>query len=362
MKTSHDIYFKDARDLGDINADSVDLMITSPPYPMIEMWDPVFSSLNAEIQEALQHEAGNTAFRLMHQELNKVWKEVSRVLQPGGIACVNIGDATRKIGDHFQLYPNHVAVTRFFQEHDFSVLPPILWRKQTNAPNKFMGSGVLPPNAYVTLEHEHILIFRKGTDPREFKPKSKQRYQSAYFWEERNTWFSDVWTDIKGASQVLNDSDLRERAAAFPVELPYRLMNMYSVFDDTVLDPFWGTGTTTLAAMASARNSIGYEIDPAFLNVFQNDVKEAKKVTNAMNARRIQKHIELVEKRKKQGKKPKYSASNYDFQVVTKQERDILFRTIKKINRNDTRFVVQHKKYDTDIEGDMSPAKQAKLS
>lgn len=361
MKTTHEIYFQDARDLEDIDSNTIDLMITSPPYPMIEMWDSVFASMNEEIHEAIQEGSGNRAFKLMHQELNKVWGEVSRVLKPGAIACVNIGNATRKIGNHFQLYPNHVAITEFFQEHNFSVLPAILWRKQTNAPNKFMGSGMLPPNAYVTLEHEYILIFRKGKDARKFKPKSKRRYRSVYFWEERNRWFSDLWTDIRGVSQALNESDLRERAAAFPFTLPYRLMNMYSVFGDTVLDPFWGTGTTTLAAMACARNSIGYELDAGFMKVFQKDVGKIRKITNAVNSRRIHNHLDFVRNRKEQGKEVGYHASNYDFQVMTKQEQNILFRAIKDIEKKDTSFTVEHEKYKTDMEPKSIHLKQEKL-
>lgn len=349
VKTTHEIYFKDARDLGEIRDETIDLVVTSPPYPMIGMWDAVFASLNERIREVIQQGEGRKAFKLMHKELNKVWQEIERVLKPGGIACINIGDATRNVGNCFQLYPNHVLITDFFQENDFSVLPSILWRKQTNVPNKFMGSGMIPPNAYVTLEHEYILLFRKGSGTRDFKPKAEHRYESAYFWEERNKWFSDVWENIKGVPQELNDDTLREKAAAFPLALPYRLINMFSVYGDTVLDPFWGTGTTSIAAMASSRNSFGYEIDSNFMRVFRDDLREIKKITNTVNARRIRQHIEFVKKRKKEEKEPKYQASNYDFKVMTKQETNILFRTIKEIKRDDNRFIVKHEKFESDM-------------
>ena len=153
METEHKVYFKNSSNMSEITSNSIDLMITSPPYPMIEMWDPLFSSLNEEIKQALEKEDSKKAFNLMHQELDNVWREVARVLKLGGIACVNIGDATRKIGMNFQLFPNHVKITNFFQDNDFIELPCILWRKPTNSPNKFLGSGMLPPNAYVTLEH-----------------------------------------------------------------------------------------------------------------------------------------------------------------------------------------------------------------
>jgi DNA modification methylase len=121
------------------------------------------------------------------------------------------------------------------QKLGFSALPAILWRKQTNAPNKFMGSGMMPPGAYVTLEHEYILILRKG-NKREFTSiKEKQnRRESAFFQEERNFWFSDVWMDLKGTTQNLFDNKATERSAAYPFELPYRLISMFSVKSDTV--------------------------------------------------------------------------------------------------------------------------------
>src|SRR3989304_9205859 len=161
MKTLHRIIFGNASDMSSLSDCSVDLMITSPPYPMIEMWDEIFSKQNPEIGSALSKQSGNKAFELMNKELDKVWKEVYRVLKEGGFACINIGDATRKIGKEFKLYPNHSRILEYCKTLGFSPLPEILWRKQTNAPNKFMGSGMLPAGAYITLEHEFILILRK---------------------------------------------------------------------------------------------------------------------------------------------------------------------------------------------------------
>ena len=101
---------------------------------------------------------GNSAFELMHRLFHNMWGEVFRVLKYGGIACINIGDATRTIHKHFRLYLNHARILSKCIELGFSNLPNIIWRKQTNAPNKFMGSGMLPPGAYVTLEHEYVLF------------------------------------------------------------------------------------------------------------------------------------------------------------------------------------------------------------
>jgi len=350
METIHRVYFKDSSDMCELESDSIDLMITSPPYPMIEMWDSLFSSLNDEIRQALQEKDGRGAFNLMHNDLNKVWKEITRVLKPGGIACINIGDATRKISENFQLFPNHVKIINFFQNNDFIELPCILWRKPTNSPNKFLGSGMLPPNAYVTLEHEYILVFRKGDIKRELPPKSENRYQSAFFWEERNKWFSDIWEDIRGTSQNLNKNNvnqkkMRERSAAYPLELPYRLINMFSLYGDTILDPFWGTGTSSLAAMISARNSIGYEINSEFMDPFKRSIKKLKQLNNKVNKNRLNQHIEFVKRYRKDVKNINYTSVQYNFPVITKQETDILLYSIKNYSEDENEFILNHEKF-----------------
>jgi len=351
METIHKIYFKNSSEMREVESNSIDLMITSPPYPMIEMWDSLFSSLNDKIKKALEEEKGRIAFNLMHEELDKVWNEVVRVVKLGGIVCINIGDSTRKIGKNFQLYPNHVKVSNFFQNKDLIELPCILWRKPTNSPNKFLGSGMLPPNAYVTLEHEYILIFRKGNNKRNITSKSENRYNSAFFWEERNKWFSDIWEDIRGTPQILktnnkNQKKLRERSAAYPLELPFRLLNMYSLYEDTILDPFWGTGTTSLAAMISARNSIGYEIDSEFMNIFKKNIENIKQLNVKLLNDRLNQHVNFIKKYQEQNKEIKYNSVHYKFPVITKQERDILLYKIKIFNDVDNKFILNYQKYD----------------
>jgi len=347
METSHNINFKNSSNMVDTESESVDLLITSPPYPMIEMWDELFSSMNEDIKLALEEENSKLAFNLMHEELNKIWKESVRVMKQGGVVCINIGDATRTINKNFQLFPNHVRITDFFQKNGFIVLPSILWRKPTNSPTKFMGSGMLPPNAYVTLEHEYLLIFRKGEKKRKIPPKSEFRYNSAYFWEERNKWFSDTWVDVKGIKQnLVNNRKLRERSAAYPLELPYRLINMFSMYGDTVLDPFWGTGTTSIAAMILARNSIGYEINPEFLELFTKNLKNVKELTESINLERFEKHVEFIKRYKKEKKEPKYTATNYDFPVITGQEVGIKFYKKDKIIEEDKNYKVIYNKFE----------------
>lgn len=318
---------------------------------MIEMWDELFSELDPEIGEHLENGDGQSAFVRMHRELEKVWTEVSRVLVDGGIACINIGDATRKINRSFRVFQNHSQIINDFEELGFEPLPELLWRKPVNSGAKFMGSGMLPPNAYVTLEHEYILVFRNGKDSRSFEPGSERRYSSAYFWEERNQWFSDVWMDIRGELQSLGQSELRDRSAAYPFEIPYRLINMYSVYGDTVLDPFWGTGTTSLAAMVAGRNSIGYELDEEFVQLFQERVENVPAYSRKVIKQRLNGHKEFVEERLADGKEFKYNAKNYNFPVTTKQEKPIQFYSVSDVKKTKQGHELLHEPVEaTDIQ------------
>ena len=347
METSHQIVTGDARSLTAVEDDSVELVVTSPPYPMIEMWDELFAELDSRIATDLEAGDGEAAFERMHAALDSVWQEVERVLVDGGIACVNVGDATRSIGDRFRVFRNHDRISDAFEELGFDPLPEILWRKPTNSGTKFMGSGMVPPNAYVTLEHEYVLVFRNGEESREFEPRAQRRYDAAYFWEERNRWFSDVWTDIRGTLQTIDgdrtDSDgLRERSGAFPVEFPYRLINMYSVYGDTVLDPFWGTGTTSLAAMLAARNSIGYELNEDFRAVFDERIEGLPERSRDVIDSRLRTHCEFVRQRRANGESFEYEAERYGFPVRTKQERSITFYEATDVYETGAGYALAH--------------------
>lgn len=329
--TTHNIIINAAQNMEQLKDNSIELVVTSPPYPMIEMWDEIMAKQNPEVQAALDKNDGAKAFELMHLELDKVWAEVQRVLIPGGFACINIGDATRTINGEFALYPNHSRIISAFQKLGMSNLPNIIWRKQTNAPNKFMGSGMLPSGAYITLEHEWVLIFRKDSK-RQFKTENEKlrRKESSFFWEERNVWFSDLW-ELKGTKQKIDNSETRKRSAAYPFELPYRLINMYSLQNDTVLDPFLGTGTTSLAAIASNRNSIGYEIDPMFLNIITENIKSTPLAFfNSIIQNRIDQHIKFITERSADNKKGdiKHYNENFKLPVMTNQETEIKLRFV----------------------------------
>ncbi|WP_330632113.1 DNA-methyltransferase [Halocatena halophila] len=361
MKTTHSVRIEDVRELT-LPADSVELVVTSPPYPMIEMWDELFCSLDEEIEGALDGSDGETAFELMHQALDPVWDTLSRVLVDGGIACINVGDATRNVGEGFRVFQNHVRISDALTDRGFSPLPDVLWRKPSNSGAKFMGSGMLPPNAYVTLEHEYILVFRNGSSRRSFESNADDRYESAFFWEERNRWFSDTWSDINGTEQPLElpgeDDDVRDRSGAFPFSIPYRLINMYSVYGDTVFDPFWGTGTTSLAAMVAARNSIGCEIEPAMAELFEQRLESVVGFAEDVLSGRLDAHESFVDRRTTDEGPLSYDASNYDLPVMTKQERDIQLYAIDGISATEkpegTQYTVEHDPFYRDTTGEPS--------
>lgn len=339
MRTKHNIHIGKAQDMSILLDSSIDLIVTSPPYPMIEMWDEIMGKQNPEITDSLCQNDGCKAFELMHNELDKVWSECFRVLKDGGIACINIGDATRTINGNFSLYSNHARIINSCINLGFVNLPNIIWRKQTNAPNKFMGSGMLPGGAYVTLEHEWILIFRKG-NKRIFKSEQEksERRKSAYFWEERNIWFSDIW-DLKGTKQKLDTNATRERSAAFPLMLPYRLINMYSIKGDTVLDPFMGTGTTAIASIISQRNSVGYDIDPHFCDAIAENIQNLQiDQINQIIKDRITAHNVFIEERlKDKSKNPvKHFNNSLDVPVMTSQEKEIEFSFVENIRKTST--------------------------
>jgi site-specific DNA-methyltransferase (cytosine-N4-specific) len=239
--------------------ESVALAVTSPPYPHVAMWDEAFAAVGA------------SSWHDQHAVLDAVWSQVARALVPGGIACVVVGDALRKVDGNFQLLPNHARVMDAFARLGLVALPYVLWKKPTNRPNAFLGSGFLPPNAYVTLDCEFILIFRKGR-LRAFAPHDPRRAASRYTKPERDRWFSQVW-EMRGARQTA--AGVARRTAAFPPEIPARLVRMFSVRGDLVLDPFAGTGTTLAEAVRAGRAAVGYEVDPALVDTVRAAVARA---------------------------------------------------------------------------------------
>jgi site-specific DNA-methyltransferase (cytosine-N4-specific) len=284
MHTGHKIILGNSQIMPELADASIQLMVTSPPYPMIQMWDNLFAEADPKIAALWQKleadgkvETVRQIYDAMHDYLSKVWGETFRVLVDGGIASINVGDATRSVNGKFQLFPNHARITEICEKIGFTTLPYILWKKPTTKPKykgkgAFLGSGFLPPNAYVTLDCEFILLFRKGS-LRKFPPKNQTRYESAFTKAQRDEWFSQIWA-LKGTRQTA--SQLERRIAAYPDEIADRLIKMFSIKGDTVLDPFVGSGTTVKIAMQNERNSVGYEIDQNLLSIIRKKIGDGK--------------------------------------------------------------------------------------
>lgn len=342
--TTHRYIIGDSFKKWSIGDKTVDLIVTSPPYPMIEMWDHIWAPDKSTIIKDIENNNGKKAWEAMHEILDGSWAEAFRVLKPGGYACINIGDATRTLDGRFQIYPNHSRIIQGCQQVGFDFLPSIIWRKPTNAPNKYMGSGMLPAGAYVTLEHEHILIMRKGEKRAFAKAEKERRSESALFWEERNLWYSDLWTGILGTQQKLHISSLRKRSAAFPIDLPYRLMMMYSVAGDVVLDPFGGVGTTSLAALTTGRNSISIDIDEKLVSASIKipTKRDTKDKLNALLNNRLKDHMKYVDT--KDMLFFRYRNQPLGIPVKTMQEKHLNLYPIKSISRSDDTVVAKYRK------------------
>jgi len=243
----HRLIHGDARNLTFLKDESVQLVVTSPPY-----W-------NLKRYNDNPHQLGHIQdYDLFLAELGKVWRHIFRVLVPGGrLVCV-VGDvcvARRTFGRHL-VFPLHADICVICRRIGFDNLNPIIWHKISNASyevtngSKFLGKPY-EPNAIIKNDIEFILMQRKPGGYR--KPTNAQRDASRIEKEDFDKWFQQTW-NIPGAST-------KEHPAPFPSELAIRLVKMFSFVGDTVLDPFCGTGTTMLAALKTNRNSIGIEID-----------------------------------------------------------------------------------------------------
>lgn len=341
LTTKQKIIIGNSNKLNMINDNTVDLVITSPPYPMIKMWDNIFYSLNNDITKNLIESNPYKAFELMHKELDKVYDECIKKLKTDGVFIINIGDATRKINNNFELFSNSTRTINYFLSKGFHLLPGIIWNKPTNSPNKFMGSGMLPVGAYNTLEYENILIFRRGKRKFVSKEEKNKRMKSGFFWSERNVWCSNIWKIVGTRQKNYNKS--RERNGAFPIEIAYRLISLWSVEDDYVLDPFGGTGTTIVASTALKRNGILIEIEKEFSEEIIERVLNSKNSLNKKNVERINTYKKNSENL---NKKLKYYNEDLKCKVFSKQETNINIPIIDTIqyDRLSNEIIVSYKK------------------
>jgi len=248
----HSLRLGDARELAEIENESVHLVVTSPPYWNLKDY--------RETEGQLGHIDDYDQF---HAELDKVWSECYRVLVPGGRLIVVVGDvcqSRKRFGRH-RVMPLHATIQEHCRRIGFDNLAPIIWYKIANATfevengSKFLGKPY-EPNAVIKNDIEFILMQRKPGGYR--RPSLQARILSVISESDHRVWFQQIWSELPGAST-------RNHPAPFPEELASRLVRMFSFVGDTVLDPFSGTGTTTIAAARSGRNSIGVEIDPEYI-------------------------------------------------------------------------------------------------
>lgn len=256
--TLHRIFLDDARKMDQLAGEEVQLVVTSPPY---------FNLVEYEAEEDTSGQLGAfEGYEAFLDSLDQVWRRCFDLLTPGGRLCIVVGDvclSRREAGRH-HVIPLHADISIRCREIGFDYLTPILWSKIANMATEVGGSARFlgkpyEPNAIVKNDVEYVLFLRKPGSYR--KPSHEQRALSLLEPEEHRSWFRSVWTDIRGESRK------RGHPAPFPVELAYRLIKMFSFVGDTVLDPFWGTGSTTLAAIRAARSSVGYDVEPTYLGI-----------------------------------------------------------------------------------------------
>ena len=268
-RTVHETRQGDARDLSHIDDATVHLVVTSPPFWTLKEYPKSSGQLGAvEDYEAFL------------DELDKVWRECERVLVPGGRVCCVVGDVCvprRRLGRHFVM-PLHADIQVRSRAIGLDALTPIHWHKISNGVTEAKGNGSgfygkpYQPGAIVKNDVEYILFLRKGGEYR--KVTQLQKALSMLTREEMQSWWRPAWMDIRGASTR------QGHPAPYPSELAERLIRMFSFAGDTVLDPFMGTGSTIVAAVAAGRNSMGVEIDSGYMDT------AAKNIQNAIAMRR----------------------------------------------------------------------------
>ena len=253
MKTLHKIIIGDSRQMEEVPEESIHLIITSPPYWQLKDYG------NGE-------QIGfNDTYEEYINNLNLAWNECYRILHKGCRLCINIGDqfARSVYYGRYKVIPIRTEIIKFCESAGFDYMGAIIWQKVTTCHTTggatVMGSFPYPRSGILKLDYEFILIFKKyGSQP---KVSREVKEQSKLTKEEWNQYFTGHW-NFPGEKQ-------NRHLAMFPEELPRRLIKMFSFVGDTVLDPFLGSGTTSLAAKNLDRNSIGYEVNDDFLSIIK---------------------------------------------------------------------------------------------
>ena len=262
IPTGHRLYLGDARGMTNIEAESVHLILTSPPYWTLKEY--------RDSEAQLGHVEDYDEFL---RELDRVWTHCFRALVPGGRLICVVGDvclSRRENDGRHTVVPLHASIQEHCRKLGFDNLAPIIWHKISNAAYEVEnGSGFLgkpyEPNAVIKNDIEFILMERKPGGYR--APDISAKVLSLISADNHKKWFQQIWTGITGAST-------RHHPAPYPTELAERLVRMFSFVGDTVLDPFLGTGTTTVAAAKWGRNSIGFEVDSHYFKLAQNRIAD----------------------------------------------------------------------------------------
>jgi len=315
---SSKIIIGDSRKMLELKNSTIDLIVTSPPY-----WHIKDYKVKGQIGYG----------QSLHDYLKSlylVWKESFRVLTPGSRLCVNIGDQFLRsiIYGKYKVSPLHAEIISQCEQIGFDYMGSIIWQKKTKMNTTggsiVMGSYPYPPNGLIEIDYEFILIFKKpGRAPsvsKEIKERSKLTKEE---WKE---YFSGHW-NFNGARQT-------EHEAMFPEELPKRLIKMFSFVEDTILDPFLGSGTTAKVANELERNAVGYEINPEFLQTIKEKIAKSESLLSQLNIEITERTSEIKIENEIEYKpnikdaKPIISPENFNF------EKERLYKVVKIINEN----------------------------
>lgn len=277
MKTTHVHINGDSRQMSKLKDKSVHLIITSPPYWQLKDYG---TDNQIGFHDSYENYINN---------LNLVWKECYRVLHDGCRMCINIGDqfARSVYYGRYKVIPIRTEIIKFCENLGMDYMGAIIWQKQTTmnttGGGAIMGSFPYPRNGILKMDYEFILIFKKqGNAP---KPTAEQKANSIISKEDWNKYFASHWY-FGGAKQ---DGHI----AVFPEELPMRLIKMFSFCGENVLDPFMGSGTTALAAKHLGRNSVGYEINPQFIDFYKKKLKVEQTDIDGTEYRFLQDDIKI---------------------------------------------------------------------
>lgn len=278
LPTTHDLYCADACTIDFLKPESVHLVVTSPPYWTLKKYNTSKRQLG-DVED----------YELFLKELDKVWRRCLKALVPGGRLICVVGDvclSRRKNNGRHMVVPLHASIQEHCRRIGFDNLAPIIWYKIANANyevengSSFLGKPY-EPNAVIKNDIEFILMERKPGGYRQ--PSVATRVLSVVPEDKYQQWFRQIWSDLPGAST-------RSHPAPYPVELAERLVRMFSFVGDTVLDPFSGTGSTSIAAARWGRNSIGVEVDRHYFDSMAQRV--ASEVETLLSSTSVRTHIE----------------------------------------------------------------------